>query len=65
MMKLGIGFTQATAEVSSPLLVHIDFLALLYILRTQTMCCVVTVFTLYRIFYRTSRSASLPSPEHG
>ena len=29
------------------------------------MCCVVTVFTLYRILNRTrSRSAALPSPEH-
>ena len=32
IMKLGIGFTQATAEVASPLLVYIDILALLYIL---------------------------------
>ena len=32
MMKLGIGFTQEKAEVSSPLLVYIDLLALLYIL---------------------------------
>ena len=32
MMKLGIGFTQETAEVSSPLFFYIDLLALLYIL---------------------------------
>ena len=33
MMKLGIGFTQETAEeVISPLIVFIDILALLYIL---------------------------------
>ena len=29
------------------------------------MCCVVAVFTLYRILNRTSRSAALPYPEHG
>ena len=29
------------------------------------MCCVVTVFILYRILNRTSRSAALPYPEHG
>ena len=49
MMKLGIGFTQETAEVSSPLLVYIDLLALLYILHASTMCCVVTVFILSNI----------------
>ena len=32
IMKLGIGFTQETAEVSSALLVYIDFFAILYIL---------------------------------
>ena len=32
MMKLGIGFTREAAELSSPLLVYIDLLALLYIL---------------------------------
>ena len=32
MIKLGIGFTQKTAEVSSPPLVYIDLLALLCIL---------------------------------
>ena len=31
-MKLGIGFTEETAEVSSPLLVYIDLLAFLDIL---------------------------------
>ena len=35
MMKLGIGFTQETAETSSPLLVYIGLLALLYILHTH------------------------------
>ena len=29
------------------------------------MCCVVTVYTLYRVLNRTSRSAALPYPEHG
>ena len=29
------------------------------------MCCVVTVFTLYRILNQTSRSAALPYPEYG
>ena len=29
------------------------------------MCCVVTVFTLYRIVNRTSRSAAMPYPEYG
>ena len=46
MMKCGIGFTQETAEVTSPLLDYIDVLALLYLLHAYTMCCVVTVFTL-------------------
>ena len=31
-MKLGIGYTQETAEVSSPLLVYIDLQVSLYIL---------------------------------
>ena len=64
-MKFGIGFTQETAEVSSPLLVYIDLLALLYLLHAYTMCCVVTFFALYRILNRASRSAALPYPEHG
>ena len=34
-MKLGIGFTQETAEASGPLLVYIDPLALLYILHAH------------------------------
>ena len=60
------GVTEETTEVvSSPLLVYINLLALLYVLHAWTMCCVVTVFTLYRILNRTSRSASLPYPEHG
>ena len=63
MMKFGIGFTQKTAEVSNPLLVYIDLLALLYLLHAYTMCCVVTVFTLYRMLNRASRSAALPYPE--
>ena len=46
MMKFGIGVTQETAQVSSPLLVYIDLLALLYLLHGYTMCCVVTIFTL-------------------
>ena len=29
------------------------------------MCCVVTIFTLYRLLNRTSRSSALPDPEHG
>ena len=33
MMELGIGFTQDTAAVSSPLLVYFDLVALLYILQ--------------------------------
>ena len=68
-MKFGIGFTQETAEVSSPLSVYTDLLAFLYLLHAYTvninMCCVVTVFTLHRILNRTSRSAALPYPEHG
>ena len=64
MMKFGIGFTQETAEeVSSPLLAYIDLLALPYLLQAYTMCCVVTVCSLYRILNRTSRSAALPYPE--
>ena len=55
---------------SSPLLVYIDILALVYILHALAMCCVVIIFTLYRILNRTSRSAALPCPalpcpEHG
>ena len=65
MLKFGIGFTQETAEVSSPFLVYIDLLALLYLLHACIMCCVVTVLALYRILNRTSRSAFLPYPEHG
>ena len=64
-MKFGIGFTQGTAEVSSSLLVYADLLALLDLLHAYNMCCVVTVFTLYRILNRTSRSGTLPYPEHG
>ena len=64
-MKFGIGFTQETAEVSSPLLDYIDLLTLLHLLHAYTMCRVVTVFTLYRISNRSSRSAALPYPEHG
>ena len=45
MMKLGIGFTLETAEVSSPLLVCIDLLTVFYILHAKTTCCLVTVFT--------------------
>ena len=45
---------------SSPLLVYIDLLALLYILHAETTCSVVTVLN------RTSRlSSALPYPEHG
>ena len=62
MMKLGIGFTQETAEVSSPLLVYIDLLALLYLLHAYTMCCVVTDFILHGILNRTSQSAALLYP---
>ena len=64
-MKLGIGFTQETAEVNSALLVYTDLLALLYLLYAYTMCCVVTFFSLYRVLNRTSRSVALPFPEHG
>ena len=46
VIKFGIGITQGTAEVSDPLLVYIDFLALLYLLHAYTMYCVVTVSTL-------------------
>ena len=41
MMKLGIGFTQERAEVSSPLLVYLDILASFYILhayRFNVLC---------------------------
>ena len=65
IMKFGIGFTQETAEVTSPLLVYIGLLALLNLLHVYTLCCVVTVFTLYRILNRKSRSTALPYPEHG
>ena len=46
IMKFGIGFTQETAKPSTPQLVYIDLLVLLYLLQAYTMCCVVTVFTL-------------------
>ena len=46
VIKFGIGITQGTAEVSDPLLVYIDFLALLYLLHAYTMYCAVTVSTL-------------------
>ena len=45
------GETEETTEVvsSSPLLVYINILALLYVLHAKTMCCVVKVFTLSNI----------------
>ena len=40
---------ETTEELSNPLLVYINILALLFVLHAYTMCCVVTVFSLSNI----------------